>query len=219
MSLPIRIAAAAALLALSSCRTGFTLDSIRYGYPEGTVESAVEAPSQDQVNNAQAGYAPNPNPKAEYDLISWDGSPVGPKAPGVVTETSNPINPGLDAGTLGGGSRSTLLDRYQEAVERAERLQKENDDLSAFLTTTEETLLVTTQELNDVKAMVDDLSTVKTQVEQQNLDLAARLATAQIARLEAERSLLEATIEWRAMNSRNNDPVSLTNDPPARQVR
>jgi chromosome segregation ATPase len=137
----------------------------------------------------------------------------------VVTETANPINPGLDAGTLGGGSRSTLLDRYQEAVERAERLQKENDDLSAFLTTTEESLLVTTQELNDVKAMVDKLSTVKTQVEQQNLDLAARLATAQIARLEAERSLLEATIEWRAMNSKNNDPGSLSKDLSVGQVR
>lgn len=219
MSLPIRIVAAAALLTLTSCRTGLTLDSIRYGYPEGAVESAVEAPSQDQLNNAQSGYAPKPDPKAEYDLLGWDGSPVGPKAPGVVTETANPINPGLDAGTLGGGSRSTLLDRYQEAVERAERLQKENDDLSAFLTTTEQSLLVATQELNDVKAMVDELSTVKTQVEQQNLDLAARLATAQIARLEAERSLLEATIEWRAMNSKNNDPTSQSNDLSVGQVR
>ena len=130
-----------------------------------------------------------------------------------------PINPGLDAGTLGGGSRSTLLDRYQEAVERAEQLQKENDDLSAFLTTTEESLVVTTQELSDVKAMVDKLSTVKTQVEQQNLDLAARLATAQIARLEAERSLLEATIEWRAMNAKNNEPGSPSQDLSVGQVR
>jgi len=66
---------------------------------------------------------------------------------------------------------------------------------------------------------VDELSTVKTQVEQQNLDLAARLATAQIARLEAERSLLEATIEWRAMNSRNNDPLSHSDELSAGKVR
>jgi hypothetical protein len=67
--------------------------------------------------------------------------------------------------------------------------------------------------------MLDELSTVKTQVEQENFDLAARLATAQIARLEAERSLLEATIEWRAMNARNNEPTTEPKDLQANRVR
>ncbi len=220
MSLQIKIAAAAALLALSSCRAGWTLDSIRYGYPDEKVESRVEAPSQDQLNDAQSGFGPSVDPKSDFQLTGWEtGSPVGQSPAGVVTQTSGPINPGLESGPFGDGSRSTLLDRYQEAVEQTERLQQENDDLSAFLVRTEESLLVATQELTEVKALLEELSTVKTQVEQENFDLAARLATAQIARLEAERSLLEATIEWRAMNARNNDPKAGSNDLQANQVR
>lgn len=219
MSLQIRIAAAAALLALSSCRTGWTLDSVRYGYPEEKVESEVQAPTRDQINDAQSGFGPRVTADTESPLRGWDGSPVVQAQPGVVTETSGPINPGLESAPLGGGSRSTLLDRYQEAVERAERLQEMNDDLNVFLTKTEETLRVTDQELTDIKVLVDELSVVKTQVEQQNLDLAARLATAQIARLEAERSLLEATIEWRAMNARNNSNASVPTALQTNQVR
>ena len=220
MSLQIKIAAAAALLALSSCRTGWTLDSIRYGYPDEKVESRVEGPSQDQRNDAQSGFGPSVNPKSDFPLASWeDGSPVGQNPAGVVTQTTGPINPGLDAGPFGSPSRSTLLDLYQESVQQVERLQQQNDDLEAFLGQTEESLLVATQELKDVKVMVEELSTVKTQVEQENFDLAARLATAQIARLEAERSLLEATIEWRAMNARNNDPSPNSKDLQANQVR
>ncbi len=205
MSLQIRIVAAAALLALSSCRTGWTLDSVRYGYPDEEVQSEVEAPSRDQLNDAQSGFGPRAEPETEFPLRGWEGgSPVVGSRPGVVTETSQPINPGLDGAPLGGGSRSTLLDRYQEAVERVERLQQENDDLNAYLTKTEETLLVTSQELADIKALADQLAAAKTTVEQQNFDLSERLLTAQIARLEAERSLLEATLEWRALNARNN---------------
>lgn len=209
MSPKTRIAAAAAVLALTaSCRSGMSLSSIRYGYPEPSVEVQSETPSQDQVNDMNSGWGPRVGAEGGGAPLSWeDGSPVRQDQPGTVTTTTAPINPGLDGPELdGGGSRSTLLDRYQEAMGRAEDLELANRDLSAALTATEESLLQATQELEQLKVMFDEMSALKTQVQQRNLDLAARLATAQIARLEAERSLLEATIEWRAMNARNNAP-------------
>ena len=115
--------------------------------------------------------------------------------------------------------RLGYLDRYQEAMGRAEDLELANRDLSAALTATEESLLQATQELEQLKVMFDEMSALKTQVQQRNLDLAARLATAQIARLEAERSLLEATIEWRAMNARNNAPSGTPTELQATGVR
>lgn len=210
MKLRTHIAAAAALVVVSSsCRSDLSLADIRYGYPESVVEAQAETPSQDQVNDLQSGWSPAPDAGSQRGLLSWeDGSPVAQDRPGTVTTTTAPINPGLDAPeAVGGGSRSTLLDRYQAAMSRNDDLELANGDLAATLTATEETLLRTSQELAELKVRFDELSTERTQVQQRNLDLAARLATAQIARLEAERSLLEATIEWRAMNARNNAPA------------
>ena len=70
------------------------------------------------------------------------------------------------------------------------------------------------QQLKDLQAQFDQLGADKQAADQKSFDLAARLATAQIARLEAERALLEGMIEWRRQNAANNRPLTEEREKP-----
>ncbi|MEM1449992.1 MAG: hypothetical protein AAF957_05690 [Planctomycetota bacterium] len=199
-----RTAAAAALLACVACQNPPTLESIRYGYSPSRVQAESEQPNADDYNDMASGWSPERAPGSEPVLRGWDGSPVGASTHGTITETSKPINGGVDVDGPGGGSRSMLLDLYTEAVEEREELTRANGDLQTALEISEERAAELEQQLQSLQVHFDELGTAKQQVEQQSFDLAARLATAQIARLEAERALLEATLEWRRMSKANN---------------
>ncbi|MEM9382771.1 MAG: hypothetical protein AAGB93_22650 [Planctomycetota bacterium] len=207
MTLP-RTAAAAALLACVACQNPPTLESIRYGYSPSRVQAESAQPSADDYNDMAAGWSPERAPESDPVLRGWDGSPVGASTDGTVTATSKPINGGVDVDGPGGGSRSMLLDLYTEAVEEREELTRANGDLQAALEISEERANELDERLRLLQGRFDELGMVKQQVEQQSFDLAARLATAQIARLEAERALLEATLEWRRMSRANNRSLS-----------
>jgi hypothetical protein len=204
MSPLLRTTVAAALFACAACQTAPTLESIRYGYSPSRVQSETQAPTADDYNDMAAGWAPERAPETEPVLYGRDGSPVGASAPGTVTTTAEPINGGVDVEGPGGGSRSLLLDLYHEAVEDREQLTRANDDLQAALEMSENRAASLSEQLRSLQVQFDQLGTEKTQLQQQSFDLAARLATAQIARLEAERALLEATLEWRRMSAQNN---------------
>mgnify|MGYP001826267305 CR=1 FL=1 len=207
MSPLFRPLAAAALLACVACRTAPTLESIRYGYSQSRVQSQTQAPTADDYNDMAAGWAPERTPETEPVLYGRDGSPVGAAEPGTVTKTTNAINGGVDVEGPGGGSRSLLLDLYHEAIEDREQLTRANEDLQAALEMSENRANGLDEQLRSLQIQFDQLGTEKTQLEQQSFDLAARLATAQIARLEAERALLEATLQWRRMSAQNNGAI------------
>ena len=200
--------AAVTLLACAACRTTPTLESIRFCYSPSRVEAQTAEPTADDYNDVAAGWAPEREPGNNPVLRGWDGAPVGASTPGSVTMSAKPINGGIDVDGPGGGSRSLLLDLYTEAVEEREDLKRANSDLQVALEMSETRSMELQQQLTGLQGEYDQMGMHKDQVEQQSFDLAARLATAQIARLEAERALLEATLEWRRMSQANNRPLA-----------
>lgn len=207
--IPSAGAAAGALLALLAvgCNGVPTFESIKYGYEPERVSHRTEPPTRSERNDAAAGWSA-PASDAQQTrptLYGRDGSPVDAAHSGAVTHTDAPINDGV-AGP-DGGSRSLMLDNYIEAVEARDELQGANDALSAALEMAEQRGMDLEQQLQALKTSFDELSADKTAADQQVAELAARLATAQIARLEAERALLEATLEWRRVSARNNAPL------------
>lgn len=191
------------LAALGACANVPTLESIKYGYSPSRVTAAQETPIPDDYNDMAAGWAPERDPEQEPPpLYGRDGTPVGASAPGQVTQTARPINDGVDPAPA--GTRSVLLDMYAESNKERERLQVANEDLEMALRLSEQRAQDLEQQLLALQAQYDQLGAEKQTADQRCFDLAARLATAQIARLEAERALLQATIEWRRMSRDNN---------------
>ena len=199
--LPCLIAAATA-----SCMSSPTLESIRYGYSASRVAAQAEAPISDDYNDMAAGWAPNRPDAAGPILYGFDGTPVGSSRPGTITETKRPINNGVDPEPA--GSRGTLLDLYTDAAQKVQVLTVRNEDLEMGMDRAENRAYDLNQQLQALQAQYDILGNEKQGMETQVLELAGRLATAQIARLEAERSLLEATLEWRRMSAANNQPLT-----------
>lgn len=133
-------------------------------------------------------------------LYARDGSPVRSAESGAVQTL--PTSANRDLGADEGGSRLYLLELYQEAIEQKEELAFENSRQAQAL----DLALVRERELEGrLRALEDENSTLRdsaVQLEKTNIELAERLTTAQIRRLEAEKMLLEATLEWnRAMQA------------------
>lgn len=226
MSIPnptgsLRLAALILLPGLFSCQALPTLESIKYGYSPSRADIQPEAPKLDDYNDIAAGWAPErqlagsqASPTGLYGRSGEpvtarpaDGSPVGASAPGAVTQTTHPMNDGVTGDPGVGGSRDTMLERYLALVEELEILRPENEDLHLALEMSEMRANDFSEQLKTLQMAYDELGKSKQAADSQTFDLAARLATAQIARLEAERALLEATLEWRKMSAANNRPL------------
>ena len=227
MSIPPRsrtflLAAATVLLGSVGCQALPTLESIKYGYSPSRVDLQPEVPKADDYNDMAAGWARTREPADStasqtglyarngqaIGAASRDGSPVGASAPGAVRQTTHPMNDGVAADPGPGGSRDTMLDRYLTIVEELEILRPENEDLHLALEMSEMRANDFSEQLKSMQISYDELGKSKQASDNQTFELAARLATAQIARLEAERALLEATLEWRKMSAANNRPLA-----------
>ena len=203
-----------AAVTLGACANIPTLESIKYGYsPSRPVAIEEEEPIPDDYNDMAAGWAPEARPEEQRPIeYGFDGSPVGSSVPGQVTEMKRPINDGVDQAPQ--GTRNLLLDLYAENQKEVERLTMANEDLSIALEMAETRAADFEQQLKDLQAQFDQLGVDKQAADQKSFDLAARLATAQIARLEAERALLEGMIEWRRQNAANNRPLTEEGEKP-----
>ena len=133
----------------------------------------------------------------EPPLLSWDGGVVDGPAGGSVTEG--------DGGRRGlgkPGGRTQIIDLYQEACRERDDLSDDVAKLSAAL---DRAYAMLDQSEKNGLALTGELGTAQAEVERlrkENEDLAARLTTAQIRRLEAEKMLLEARIEaYRALDA------------------
>ncbi len=207
----IHPAALLALLALTGCSSLPTFQSIKYGYAANQVSAQSEPKTANDYNDVASGWAPEPvaaGNLASPVLYGRDGSPVSAPVPGGVTTTSKPLNDGVADSAAQGGSRSLLLDLYGDTVEERDALLDANEDLQRALDMSETRANSLATELGELRARFDALGKEKQSADTRAFDLAARLSTAQIARLEAERALLEATLEWRRMSANNNSPLS-----------
>lgn len=228
-SASLRTAAATLLLGLVGCQALPTLESIKYGYSPSRADIQPEPPRADDYNDIAAAWAPD-RPMAgrggaapaaygfdghPVGAATMDGSPAISPAPGGITETIHPMNDGVERETGASGSRGTMLEKYLAVVEELDILRPQNEDLQLALEMSEMRANDLTDQLKALQAAFDELGAAKQSADNQTFELGARLATAQIARLEAERALLEATLEWRKMSAANNQPLNQEGARPA----
>jgi len=219
----LRAAAATLACALSACATPAFLsvdpwpaqmpeeqsDAWLSGgrYSEGAIEPGDAVGSQparsggDHQNGkaAQATGAKPPlgrhetAPQGSEPLLAWDGDVVdGPKR-GEVVERDDPAR-GLDPAPE--GQRVFLLQLYQDVLDERDHLADEVRALQKALGEAQARLDETSASTTGLSNRLEALAAEVERLGAENDDLAARLATAQIRRLEAEKFLLEARIDW-----------------------
>jgi len=143
-----------------------------------TNEPAASTPS------AAAAWSDAPAPT----LYARDGTPVQGAGP----VTAEP--PRHDA-TVPGASRMSLLELYQKALEDKENYVREVQALQASLETASSTQAQLERERDEARTRITVLEQEVERAHADNVELAARLVTAQIRRLEAEKLLLETRLE------------------------
>jgi len=122
------------------------------------------------------------------------GEPLLYARDGSVVDTSSPAQErgGAARREVGGESgRMYLLELYQQVIDERDELGREVYALRADLEAQSGALGQSQARVIELEGQVRDLSARLEQQTQQNQDLAARLTTAQIRRLQAERLLLE----------------------------
>ena len=133
-----------------------------------------------------------PAPPGEEPLLTWDGDVIdGPKR-GEVVEREDPAR-GLEPNP---GGRTYLLQLYQDVIDERDHLEDEVRALRKALGEAQAQLDDHSASTTGLSTRLDALDAEVERLAAENEDLAARLATAQIRRLEAEKLLLEARIDW-----------------------
>lgn len=95
-----------------------------------------------------------------------------------------------------GEGRMYIVELYQQAIDERDALQIEVETLLATLEHVQARTDQVEGDLSRSRAEVDRLEGEKRALIDENIDLAGRLTTAQIRRLEAEELLLEAKLLW-----------------------
>lgn len=142
-----------------------------------------------------------------------DGSVVVGDTPGSITTAGEPTR---DVASHA-GSRMYLLDLYQKAMDEKDALSIEVKGLSSALSQEQAALESMTKERDALTATLQQLEGENERVTVENADLAARLTTAQIRRLEAEKLLLEAQIEWQRAQAAESDAMRKGRSPASAQ--
>ncbi|MDA1263441.1 MAG: hypothetical protein O2816_00010 [Planctomycetota bacterium] len=196
------LCAAVVLLGVASCKAS------QY--------SAIN-PFSKQAPETMLAPADDPNgwgtgvPRTDDTVYGWDGAPVGSgtgpmRSPGAgtVQVTSGGMNHTLAGSDGTGGSRLVLLESYSLAVEEREELALQVEVLNAALEQSERRFGELDRRYAELERGYATLATEKTAVEEQRRELAARLTTAQIRRLQAEKAWLQSAIEWRDFTKLND---------------
>lgn len=125
-------------------------------------------------------------------LYGRDGSPVASQRGGTVDPIRKPTHD-LDSQD---GSRMYILELYQQAIDDKEALEVEVVALTAALDKANDIIQQNHDRLTEVQGLLEAERAKSMQFEAEGEELASRLTTAQIRRLEAEKLLLEAKLEW-----------------------
>ena len=150
-----------------------------YGIP-----STIYSPTDDGSNVGQSDPSSDP-------IYAWDGGVVDSPEPGSVVEG----DPSHDVQPTSNG-RMYILELYQEAIDERDALQLEVTALNAALERAQFEMDDFTNRTTKLSARMDALILERDQLRKENSDLAARVVTAQVRRLEAEKLLLESKLEW-----------------------
>lgn len=167
------------------------------------------ATTKGEIVPAQPNSAAAANEAGKPLLYARDGSVVANDQPGSITTTGEPTRDVASSA----GSRMYLLDLYQKAMDEKDALALEVKGLNAALTQEQSALEAMTKERDSLAAQLQGLQGENQRVSLENADLAARLTTAQIRRLEAEKLLLEAQIEWQRAQAADLDAARKSRSP------
>ena len=154
---------------------------------EDATSEAVTTTSQD-VTVEPEPWAPT---TPAWEQRSFEGV-IEPENPGEVTWSSWPTH---ESDAEPQGSRMFLLERYQEVVDGRDSMAREIMGLNAMIDTMSGKITALEVDLGAANTTCSMRQTEITRLKAENTGLAERLTTAQIARLEAERILLEESIE------------------------
>jgi len=100
------------------------------------------------------------------------------------------------------GSRTFMLELYQKAIDEKEALALEIKNLEATLSKSRAELAAALKTNEELQQKHDTLETERARLQEENFELAGRLVTAQIRRLESEKILLESKIEWQRLEEK-----------------
>jgi hypothetical protein len=120
-------------------------------------------------------------------LYARDGTPLDTKA-NPQAPASEPAARELQPSETG---RMYILELYQKAIDERDGLRRELATLAADLEQAKSQLTQGQQQQSDLAARVAQLEADNQRRVEENVDLAARLVTAQIRRLQVEKILLE----------------------------
>ena len=124
---------------------------------------------------------------------------------------------GTDAGlpprgiqTEGAASRPYMLELYQSAVQRGDDLAIEVESLESMLVDSENREAELAAEVARLEQLVGGLTEERDRIQSQSFELAERLTTAQIRRLEAEKLLLETVLQNEQKARRDSELLEAT---------
>ena len=176
----------------------------RYG--EGSiVASDVPVAVADQTTTSNLTNTPStstpelgglePAHPSEEPLLAWDGDVIDGPERGAVVERDDPTH-GLEPSP---GGRTYLLQLYQDVLDERDKLEDEVRALRKAIGEAQARIDDSSASTSGLAQRMDSLEAEVNRLAAENEDLAARLATTQIRRLEAEKMLLEARIDWYRM--------------------
>ena len=157
-------------------------------------------------NRTRTDLPAGPTPDAgggQPVLYARDGSVVGGEAH-PSTPPSGPAAEHLPQE----GSRTFMLELYQKAIDEKEALALEIKNLEATLEKARTELAASVKEKDELEKKHDALEAERARLQEENFDLAGRLVTAQIRRLESEKILLESKIEWQRLEEKSANEKS-----------
>ena len=170
---------------------GCSLPSIKALPPDiGPAEGiSTDGDSLRQINRPATAYEPK--------LYGRDGSVVGEQVPGTTAMAPSTGQ----AASSEVGTRSTLLELYQAALAEKEQLTFELQAMASALQQAEAREAQTAALVVDLEKKLTDMNARGEELAGHNVELAERLSTAQIRRLQSEKLLLVTKLDWRRVQS------------------
>jgi len=155
--------------------------------PQGSYAAGVTPPATGQ--GAQS--LPGASAAEPQGLLGWEGGVVESPRFGTVEPQSGPQR---DLGPSPAG-RMHIIELYSQVLDERDALAEEVAALTAALQRAESLIDASGSDVASLQAHAAELQEENERLRVTNRDLAARLLTAQIRRLEAEKLLLETKIQ------------------------
>lgn len=146
-----------------------------------------------QSPDARQGTQASTPPTADSPLLDWQGGVVEAPRQGTVHEVSRVGSRGLQESVEG---RMHIIELYQSVLDERDQLLTEVDALQGALEKAQQEIQEAQDKFAELTTRADALEEAKKQLLAQNKELADRLTTAQLRRLEAEKLLLETQLAW-----------------------